>query len=60
MKTILNNIFENAAPLTLKRIRGKPCEWLNPEISREMNKRDHLRRKHCKSKNPSDKEAFRK
>ena len=59
MKNILNNIFDKAAPKITKRIRGKPCAWLKAEITRELNKRDRLRRKYCKSKDPLDKETFR-
>ena len=59
MENILNNIFDKAAPKLTKRIKGKPCALLKLEITRELNKRDQLRPKYCKSKDPSDKEAFK-
>ena len=36
------NIFLTHAPLIQKCVKGKPCEWLDESIKRDMNRRDHL------------------
>ena len=41
----LNNVFNIHAPLIKKRVRGKPCPWIDDSIKREMNKRDSLLRR---------------
>ena len=41
----LNTVFNSHAPLIKKRIRGKPCPWIDDSLKREMNKRDCLLRK---------------
>ena len=41
----LKDTFDRHAPLIEKRIKDKPCEWLDDTIKKEMNKRDKLQRK---------------
>ena len=45
LTTELREIFNRHAPLIEKRIRGKPSDWIDDNIKKEMNKRDRLLRK---------------
>ena len=47
-------------PNTTKKVRGKPCPWLNDTIKRKMDRRDQLYRKSRKSRSRDDTRAFRK
>ena len=38
----LKHLFDTHALLILKHVKGKPCEWLDESVKRDMNRRDHL------------------
>ena len=38
------SIFQTHAPLINKRIKGRPCPWLNPALKNIMNSRDKILR----------------
>ena len=55
----VSKIFDKCAPFITKRIRGKPCAWMNDEIKSHMTTRDKLIRKWKKSKTPANKQNYR-
>lgn len=42
LSTQLKNAFDKHAPLIEKRVRGKPCPWIDEPLKRQMNARDRL------------------
>ena len=38
----LKHLFDTYALLIQKHVKGKPCEWLDESIKRDVNRRDHL------------------
>ena len=58
-KMCVSKVFDKHAPLITKRIRGKPCAWMNDEIKSHMNTRDKLFRKWRKSRTSTNKENYR-
>ena len=40
LQNTLTVLFDKYAPLIEKRVRGKPCGWLDDNIKHEMNRRD--------------------
>ena len=38
----LKTLFDSHAPIVEKRVKGKPYEWLDDTVKKEMNKRDQL------------------
>ena len=38
----LKHLFDTHAPLIHKHLKGKPYEWLDESIKRDMNRRDYL------------------
>ncbi|CAB4015644.1 Hypothetical predicted protein [Paramuricea clavata] len=46
-------LFDNHAPIVEKRVKGKPCEWLDDTVKKEMNKRNQLLRRARKSNDES-------
>ena len=49
----LKHLFDTHAPL--KRVKGKPCEWIDESIKRDMNRRDHLL---CRARNNNDEHSW--
>ena len=45
----LKSLFDEHAPIIEKRVRGKPFEWIDESVKKELNKRDTLLRKAQKS-----------
>ena len=58
--TILNEIFDEYAPVTKKRLSGKPTPWLNIGIKQHMDRRDKLLRKARKSNSGHDWKLYKK
>jgi len=56
----LQTIFDTHAPLIEKRIKGRPCPWLNADVKKKMNNREQLLRKARKSKDSSDWQAYKR
>ena len=56
----LKNIFDRHAPIFEKRVKGKPCEWINEAIKKELNKRDNLLRKARGRKSEADWEEYKR
>ena len=54
LKRILTSTFNRHAPIILKRVKGRHCPWLTPEIKQHMNRRDQILRKARKSNIKSD------
>ena len=59
MKNILLTSFNKFAPKIIKRIKGKPCNWMNIDLKQEMNTRDQLLRKSRKTRHPEDIAAYK-
>ena len=55
-----NEIFDEYAPLTKKRLSRKPTLWLNIEIKQHINRRDKLLRKVWKSNSEHDWKSYKK
>ena len=60
LTTILNEIFDEYAPVTKKRLSGKPTPWLNIGIKQHMDRRDKLLRKARKSNSGHDWKLYKK
>ena len=56
---ILETAFNQHAPVINKKIKGRPCPWLNPTLKAKMNDRDKLMRKAKKSGNVEDWLAYK-
>ena len=56
----MKNIFDKHAPITSKRTKSKPSEWITKKIKTSMNERDRFLRKARKSNKSSDWENYRK
>ena len=56
----LQRIFDKHAPLIEKRVKGRPCQWINDDIKAQMNSRDQLHRKAKKSKSTEDWNAYKR
>ena len=50
----LQLLFETHAPHIEKRVKGRPCPWLNIDTKKLMNRRDQTLRRARKSKSNSD------
>ena len=48
---ILLNVFSHHAPIISKRVKGRHCPWLTPEVKTQMNRKDQLLRKARASNN---------
>ena len=57
--TILEGAFNNHAPIIEKKVKGRPCPWLNRTLKSKMNERDNLLRKAKKSNLESDKLLYK-
>ena len=53
-------IFDKHAPVVVKRVRGKPCEWLTHDIRKMKTDKDRLLKKARKTKNPDDWNLYKK
>ena len=60
MKDIIKSCLDQIAPKENKRIRGKPCPWMNPELKQKMDERDILHRKSRKTKNSTHINAYKR
>ena len=56
---ILETAFDNHAPTINKKIKGRLCPWLNPNLKAKMNDRDKLMRKAKKSSKDEDWLAYK-
>lgn len=52
--TIVKDIFDKHAPIIEKRIKGRPCPWMDDELKSIMNRRDQLLRKVRKTNSDDD------
>ena len=60
LKSMLLNVLDIHAPVTSKKVKGKPSPWLDADVKKHMNTRDKLLRKAQKSKLEPDWKAYRK
>ena len=60
MKGILLNVFDKAAPLQKKRVKGKKVPWITVEITQKMNCRDQLLRRYRKTNDPAIREQYKR
>ena len=56
---VLTEMYEQSAPLIEKRIRGKPCQWIEANIKIQMNDRDKALRQARKSNLPADWQTYK-
>ena len=56
----LRKVFDKYAPIIEKRIKGKPCKWLNSDLRKEMNNRDKQMRNARKTNSDEDWTSYRK
>ena len=42
---IVRDIFDKHSPFINKRVKGRPCPWIDDELKRTMNRRDRILRK---------------
>ena len=59
-KSILKETLNGHAPFITKQIKGKPSPWITKELTKEMNTRDQLFRKACKTNKPSDWDVYKR
>ena len=57
--TIVRDIFDKHAPIISKRIKGRPCPWIDAKLKEVMNRRDKVLRKARKSRNDEDWSAYK-
>ena len=50
MRDIIRSCLDSIAPRITKRIRGRPCPWMTPDLKQQMAERDRLQRRHRTSK----------
>ena len=55
----LQLLFETHAPHIEKRVKGRPCPWLNIDTKKLMNRRDQTLRRARKSKSNDDWESYK-
>ena len=53
-------IFDHHAPQIIKKVRGKPCPWLNSDIRKSMISRDRMLRKARRTKKEEHWNLYRK
>ena len=58
-KHVILTLLDKFAPKIKKRIRGKPCPWMNIDLKLHMNSRDQLLRKSRRTKNEVDIQAYK-
>ena len=54
LNDILEKHFNDIASVVNKRVKGRPCPWLNDDVKKQMNAPDKIYRKGIKSKNEED------
>ena len=57
---IVRSIFDLHAPHIVKKIRGKPCPWINSDLRKLMIDRDRILRKFRKTKSEDDWNLYKK
>ncbi|CAB4036083.1 Hypothetical predicted protein [Paramuricea clavata] len=57
---IVKSVFDSHAPHIVKKIRGKPCPWINLDIRKLMTTRDRMLRKFRKTKREEDWNLYKK
>lgn len=57
--TTVKSIFDKHAPFITKRVRGKPFNWITPEVRKIMIDRDRLLKKARKTKRTNDWNLYR-
>ena len=55
----LKTLLDKHAPLIEKRVRGKPCEWLNEDVKQKINRRDILLRRARRLKDDQSWRAYK-
>ena len=55
----LTETINTHAPKTTRRIKGKPCPWITPDIKALMSERDKMLRKSRKTKNELDISSYK-
>ena len=58
MRNIIRSCLDSIVPKITKRICGKPCPWMTPDLKQEMAERDRLQRRHRTSKLPAHKADY--
>jgi len=56
----VKTIFDKHAPITVKTVRGKPCQWLTTDLKKQMSDRDRILTKARKSKLDGDWSLYKK
>ncbi|MEO0686083.1 MAG: hypothetical protein AAFY76_13850, partial [Cyanobacteria bacterium J06649_11] len=57
--TIVKEIFDKHAPPIKKRVKGRPCPWMNNELKTTLKKRDVLLRRARKTNEDADWKAYK-
>ena len=58
--TIVKRLFDKHAPVTVKRVKGKPCQWLTSDLKKLMSDRDRVLEKARKSDKDKDWNNYKK
>jgi hypothetical protein len=58
--SILTKTFNTRAPLIKKRVKGRPCLWLDAETKSKMNERDRQFRKYRKGNSEENKLKYKR
>ena len=53
-------IFDRHAPQIVKRVKGKPCPWMNSDIRKMMTSRDRMLRKARRTKKEEHWDLYKK
>ena len=56
----LKKLFDKHAPISEKRVKSRPCNWLSTEMKFEMDNQNKLRRKVQKSRKLADTKEYKK
>ena len=56
---IVKDIFDKHAPIINKRVKGRPCPWIDNELKQNMDRRDKVLRKARKSNTESDWKTYK-
>ena len=59
-ENILTKTINNHAPIIIKRIKGKRSPWITPELKKELNCCNALRRKFQRTKTEEDHNSYKK
>ena len=58
-KNIFNSVSDTHAPVKTRKVRSTYAPWLTTAIRREMNQRDHLKKKAVKNRSECFNEAYK-